>query len=72
MNIAKEIEFRNRVAGFILNWHTMRNPKALEIAIAEDFSRVILEVHITADEANKSLKQRGQSGRRAGPYQTVR
>ena len=56
MNIAKEKEFRNRVADFILNWHTNRNPKALEIAIAEDFSRVILEVHITADEANKSLQ----------------
>jgi len=66
MDITKERDLRNSVADFILNWHTDGNPKALEGATSEDFSRLIVEAYIAADEANKSLKQWVQSGRRAG------
>lgn len=66
MDITKEKELRDRVADFILNWHTDGNPKALEGATSEDFSRLIVEAYIAADESNKSLKQWVQSGRRAG------
>jgi len=66
MDIVKEKELRNSVADFILNWHTDGNPKALEGATSEDFSRLIVEAYIAADEAQKSLKQWVQSGRRAG------
>ena len=66
MDIVKEKELRNSVADFILDWHTNGKPRALESATSEDFSRLIVEAYIAADEANKSLKQWVQSGRRAG------
>lgn len=66
MDIVKEKELRNNVADFILNWHTNGDPKALEGATSEDFSRLIVQAYIASDEANKSLKQWVQSGRRAG------
>ena len=66
MDIIKEKHLRNSVADFILNWHTNGKPEALEGATSEDFSLLIVEAYIAADEANKSLKQWVQSGRRAG------
>jgi len=66
MDIIKEKQLRDSVADFILNWHTNGKPEALEGATSEDFSRLIIEAYIAADEANKSLKQWVQSGRRAG------
>ncbi|WP_306252633.1 hypothetical protein [Parvularcula sp. IMCC14364] len=66
MDITKEKELRDRVADFILNWHTDGDPQALESATSDDFSRLIVEAYIAADESNKSLKQWVQSGRRAG------
>ncbi|MDA8708288.1 hypothetical protein N9M10_02840 [Hellea sp.] len=66
MDVVKEKELRDRVADFILNWHTNGNPKDLEGATSEDFSCLIVEAFIAADESNKSLRQWVQSGRRAG------
>ena len=66
IDIAKEKELRNKVADFILNWHTESKPEALDNATSEDYAGLIVEAYIAADEANKSLAQWVQSGRRAG------
>jgi len=66
MDILKEKDLRNKVADFILNWHTDGDPKALEGATSEDFKRLIIGAYVAADEASNSLKQWVQSGRRAG------
>ena len=66
MNPVRELELRNQLSDFILNWHTDGKPESLESADIENFKQLIIESSIVVDESHKSLKQWVQAGRRAG------
>ncbi len=66
MDIKQEKALRDSLANFILNWQTDDDPKALENAAPENYTRLITGAHIVADEASKALTQWVQAGRRAG------